>query len=139
MGENPYLSEGIAQYVTELFYGTAPEDVGSGRMRTSLGLFAPAVTRQRINALFTGNAPTAEQMRNGSIEELDFWYVIAASAFGYLGEQYGVNGALWTARCAYTGKRVFVCASELAEAQGKPISAEQLQTQWARWVRSSYG
>lgn len=137
--DNPGIAEGVAQYVTELFFGSTPQDIADGHPRADLGTYGAVMTPDRLRQLFTGKVPTATQMRTGGADALNFWYVIAASVFVYLDSTYGTAAALKVAQCAYVGRLVFDCAADYAAGHGTTITAAKLQTGWAAWVRQSYG
>lgn len=130
---HPDIAEGIAQYVMEFYMGTTPEELAAGRPKPDDGVMKPAMTRGRLQRLFTGKPPTARQLRTGSAADLDFWYVISASQFEYIASRSDIATAFEVASCAYQAKTVFACASE-------PLGASETQVRqaWADWVRASY-
>lgn len=132
--DTPALAEGVAQYLTELYFGSSAQQVAAGKPVADLGTYQVVMTPQRLKKLFTGAPPTASQMRDGTADELNFWYVIAASVFVYLGEKHGVAVALKAAECGYTGRDTFGCAADTLGG-----SAKSVQTGWAAWVRKQYG
>lgn len=137
--ENPYLPEGVAQYVTELYFGSTPQQIAAGKPRADLGTYRLVMTPARLTKLFAGALPTASQMRDGTADDLNFWYVIAASVFVFLGEKYGTAGTVRIAECGYVGRDVFDCAADYAAGAGAAVSATTLLSGWAGWVRREYG
>lgn len=106
-------------------------------MHAELGTFTLSGTPQRVRELFAGRLPTPEQMRNGCADEIDFCYVMAASVFVYLGDRFGHAASLDIARCSYTGRPTFNCASQYAATKGKSVSSTDIEQAWTGWAVSS--
>lgn len=134
----PYIAEGLAQMVEQVYYATDANSAASGDWVVGTPNQMWSTDYDQIETLFIGEVPTAKQLRSGTAEEINFWYDISSSTYNYVAVTYGMSVALQTSICAYQKGTVLGCIVDPAT-PGTYLDETTQTASWATWVRDTYG
>ncbi|RIJ70526.1 hypothetical protein D1871_18190 [Nakamurella silvestris] len=142
ISNHPYVYEGIAEMVAQIFTTDHPGATGP-----VIGTPEQAwnITPELVRDSFTGDLPTADQLRSDDVEVAAFAYDVAASAYSYLALEYGLPATFEAAECAYRAANLFGCVPDPDGARSRTgelvdtLPVESVTHAWAQWFRKTYG